>query len=96
MTKPRYRVRASRRFLSPTGEIRIGARAPNVRVFTKVTALQFDPEVMLAKAMNAELAKVVIVGVDKEGEFFWASSVADGGDCLWWLQKGIHMLMEVG
>lgn len=93
--KARYRVRARRRFLSPVGATLDGALAPNVALFTKVSPQPYDPNIMLAKAMNADLTEVVIVGFDGDGDFFFASSKASGGDCAWLLNMGLHKLMTV-
>lgn len=41
---------------------------------------------VLAKAYE-ELEGVVIAGYDKEGEFYFASSIADGGEILWLIEK---------
>lgn len=93
--KPRYRVKVRRRFLSLVGETLDGARAPNVSIFTKVSPQPYDPNIMLAKAMNADLTEVVIVGLDGDGDFFFASSEASGGDGAWLLNMGLHKLMTV-
>jgi hypothetical protein len=37
---------------------------------------------------------IVILGYDKEGETYFASSLADGREVLWLLQRAIHDVMD--
>ncbi len=53
-----------------------------------------NPNQILAKAFE-ELEEVVISGIDKEGEYYFASSVSDGKDILWLLEKCKQMLLEI-
>ena len=39
---------------------------------------------------------VVIMGWGKAGELYFASSIADGGEVLWLLEKAKKALLEVG
>ncbi len=68
----------------------------NVVAFTGITRLDTPPEKVIATAAEADLAEVVIVGVDGDGSFFFASSQADGGDTLWWLAMAQKKLLEMG
>jgi len=43
-----------------------------------------------------KLDKVVIMGYDKDGQEYFASSVADGGEVIWLLEKMKKALLEVG
>ena len=54
-----------------------------------------DPEDVLRCALNEGLSEVVIVGFDKEGREYFASSLADGGDAVWHLNRGIYRLMRI-
>ena len=38
---------------------------------------------------------VVVVGWDGEGQLYFASSIADGGEVLWLLEKSKMALLEV-
>jgi hypothetical protein len=66
----------------------------NVVDFTGTTTLDLEPDRVLAKAVG-ELSEVVIVGLDKDGEAFFASSVADGGQALWHLERAKWRLMKM-
>lgn len=68
----------------------------NVVVFTGITKLDVPVERILAGAMVANLEGAVVVGVDKDGEFYFASSWADGSDVLWWLEIAKKKLLEIG
>lgn len=49
------------------------------------------------KVLNGALGKlesVVIMGWDKDGELYFASSKADGGDILWLMEKAKKLLLE--
>jgi hypothetical protein len=69
--------------------------ANNLRLFPGVTPLNHDPDVMLELAKNAKLDEVVILGFDKDGEFFFSSNKSDGGGVLWLLEMARHELMKL-
>ena len=50
-----------------------------------ITTLPIDPDKILRKAIG-EMSSVVVIGYDKEGEYYYASSQADGADILWLLE----------
>lgn len=63
----------------------------NVVNFTGITSLDLDPQRVLEQATKAGLKKVVILGYnsdveDGDGEYF-ASSIADGADVVWLLER---------
>lgn len=59
-----------------------------------VTRHASDPDDLLRQAIG-ELDTVVIVGHTKEGHEFYASSVADGPNALWILQRGAYRLLGI-
>lgn len=61
-----------------------------------VTRLDCAPENTIKCAVEAKLKDVVIIGFDEDGEFFFASNKADGGDALWLLELARKRLMEAG
>lgn len=56
--------------------------------------LNIDPDRVLNKAVG-EVEHVVICGLDKDGSFYFASSLADGAEVLWWLEKAKYELMKI-
>ena len=54
--------------------------------FGGITKLDLSPERVLAMA-EGHLEGVVILGYDKDGEEYFASSYADGGEVLWLLER---------
>jgi hypothetical protein len=62
--------------------------------FTGITSLDQDPERVLAKAAG-QLLGVVVVGYDQDGDFYFASSYADGGEVLWLLEVAKKKLLEI-
>lgn len=66
----------------------------NVVDFPGITKLDLDPD----RVLNAALGKTtecVIVGFDKEGELYFASSKADGGHVLWLFELAKKELLNV-
>ena len=61
-----------------------------------ITKLDISVERVLRKAQEAELSGVVVIGWDKDGELYTASSMADGGDMLWMLEMTKKKLLEIG
>ena len=60
-----------------------------------VTRLDIPAERVLRKAQEAGLKTVVIAGYDADGEEYFASSVADGGEALWLLERCKRQLLEI-
>jgi hypothetical protein len=60
-----------------------------------VTKLDIPVDRVLEQA-KGELSGVVVLGFDKEGKFYGASSYADGGTVLWLLESCKKMLLESG
>jgi hypothetical protein len=52
-----------------------------------LTRHDLDTERVLLGAIHADLEGVVVMGYDKEGGYYFASSYADGGTCLWLVEK---------
>jgi hypothetical protein len=61
-----------------------------------ITRLDLPPQQVLDGASEAQLSGVVVLGYDAEGNDFYASSYADGGDVLWLLEKCKKRLLEMG
>ncbi|KQT52207.1 MULTISPECIES: hypothetical protein [unclassified Aureimonas] len=66
----------------------------DVVAFTGITKLDTDPDRVLAEAAD-KLEGVVICGVGKDGDLYFASSFADGADVLWWMRRAEHALMKI-
>jgi hypothetical protein len=60
-----------------------------------VTKLDLQPEVVLNAALATNLKCVVVLGYDDAGEEYFASSMADGADCLWLLERMKHRLLTI-
>ncbi len=65
----------------------------NVVDFNGVTKLNLDPDRVLNKAVG-ELSEVIVIGYDKDGAEYFASSIADGGDVNWLLDRMKLMLLR--
>lgn len=68
--------------------------ADNVVPLSVVTSLDLPPERLLQAAIDEGLSEVVIVGFKKDGEEYFASSVADGGSVLWNLERAKLRLLR--
>lgn len=60
-----------------------------------VTRLDLPVDHILDKAKE-RLDSVVLMGWDKDGELYFASTIADGGDVLWIMEKCKAALLQVG
>jgi hypothetical protein len=52
-----------------------------------ITRLDLDPQRVLDRAKKAGLKTVVIIGYDVDGDEYFASSVADGGEVVWLMER---------
>ena len=66
----------------------------NVIPFGGITRLDIDPDLVLKGAVG-KLECVVIVGMGKDGQEYFAASVADGADALWYLERFKKKLLEI-
>lgn len=62
--------------------------------FPGITTLDLNADDVLQDAIG-QLDEVVICGFDKDGKQFFASSVANGADALWHLERAKHALMKI-
>lgn len=53
--------------------------------FPGITRLDVDPDQVLESAVG-EVDGVLVLGFDKDGEFYCASSYADGATALWLME----------
>jgi hypothetical protein len=67
----------------------------NVEPLNIVTSNDVDPVRILAGAHNRGLEIVVVVGMTKDGNEYFASSAADAAESSWLLQRGIHKLNRI-
>lgn len=68
----------------------------NVVVLPVVTRLDIPAERTLNTALEARLEGAVVVGTREDGTYYFASSLADGGDVLWLLEWAKMQLLQVG
>lgn len=66
----------------------------NVIQFRGATRLDLDPDTLLENCKD-KLDRFVIMGYDKDGQYFFSSTMGDGGDVLWLLEKLKAELMAV-
>jgi hypothetical protein len=63
--------------------------------FPGITRLDLPPEQVLDAAREAGLESAVIIGFTKEGEEYFASSLADGADVLWLIERAKLKLLRI-
>lgn len=73
----------------------VGDCMENVVDFPGITKLDLPPERIIQKAAEAGLTDVVILGYDKDGEEYFVSSVADGAEVLWLLERLKLQLLRI-
>lgn len=59
-----------------------------------ITTLPLDPDRLLEKAIG-KLDRVLIIGIDKDGEEYFASSDSDGGTCVWDMERAKLKLLRL-
>lgn len=62
--------------------------------FSGITTLDLPADRVLEEAIGC-LDQVVVVGFTKDGDEYFASSTADGGDTLWMLERAKKRLLDV-
>lgn len=65
----------------------------NVIFLNNETSLDIPADRVLEAAVG-ELDSAVVIGYDKDGNLYTASSLADGGDVLWLLELCKNRLMK--
>lgn len=66
----------------------------NVIPLPVITTLDLDAERVLEGAINSTLQSCIVLGYDADGEFYFASTMADGGEVLWLLEMARLKLMK--
>ena len=66
---------------------------PKVVNLSTITSLDIPADRVIAGAIENGLKSIIIVGVDLDDDFYFASSIADGADVLWWLEVAKKRLM---
>lgn len=64
-------------------------------VWQGITKLDLPAERLLQGAIDMGMEGVVIVGYDKDGNEYFASSWADSAQAAWHLQRGIYKLNQI-
>ena len=67
----------------------------NVEWLNIVTTQDLDPQTILIRALNERMKEVVIIGYDRDGGEYFASSVADGGKALWHLERAKKVILDI-
>lgn len=62
--------------------------------YTGITTLDLHPDVILSEAIE-KLEGVVVIGYDKNGKEYFASSYADGGTIIWLVERLKKLLLKV-
>lgn len=100
MKKSHPGVKPYRRNKSMQKALSIGLKLKRIQARKKIDSLpgividkDVDTNQILAKAFD-EMDGVILAGYDKDGEFYFASSIADGGEILWLIEKLKFKLMD--
>ena len=62
---------------------------------SQITRLDLPVERVAQAADEANLESCVVIGYDKDGDFYFASSIADGPNVLWLLEQARLRLLAV-
>lgn len=64
----------------------------NVVQFTGITKADLPVKYILDRASDAELSECIVIGFDKDGREFFASSRADAANAMYHLQRALWAL----
>jgi hypothetical protein len=67
----------------------------NVVMLPVITRLDLPPERILNGAIKRGMKEVIVIGYDSDGEEYFASSIADGADCVWHLERAKLKLLRM-
>ena len=59
----------------------------NVVILPVVTRLDIPAERILTAALDEDLDSAIVIGRTKDGDIYFASSMPDGPEALWLLEK---------
>jgi hypothetical protein len=65
-----------------------------VELFTGESPYTFDADVMLEKAKEVDLDKVIILGIDRDGNPYLSSNNLTSAEVLWIIECAKRMLFE--
>lgn len=65
-----------------------------IHILDCVTRLDL-PADRVIDAIPKDMDDIVVVGFDADGEFYFASNKANGGDILWLIEKAKKVLMDL-
>ena len=63
--------------------------------FPGITRLDISVDRVLARAGEAKLKTVLVIGIDEDGDEYFCSSAADGGTVLWLMERARYKLMKI-
>lgn len=63
-------------------------------IWNGVTKLDIPVERILDRAREENLDSAIVLGWDKDGGVFFASSVADGGNVMWLMEWAKRALLD--
>lgn len=66
-----------------------------VVVLPVITRLDISPELVLKAALESGMTQVVVLGYTADGEEYFASSVANGSEILWMLERAKLKLLSM-
>lgn len=64
--------------------------------FPGVSRINTPVPKIMADAAGAKLETAVVIGWDKDGEFYFSSSEPNGAEVLWMLMAAVHELIGLG
>lgn len=67
----------------------------NVVALSVITSHDIPADRVLVSAIG-QLESVIVIGYDKDGDEYFASSIADGGDTLWLMERFKMALLRKG
>lgn len=68
----------------------------NVVTLDLITTLDLPPERIIKAAQEADLESAIVIGYKKDGSEYFSSSISDGTQVIWLMERFKKALLEVG
>lgn len=66
-----------------------------VAYLADVAPIDITSDQVLDRAQASDLVQAVVLGVRDDGTMYFESSIADGAECVWLLEKAKHLIMSL-
>lgn len=66
----------------------------NVTFLADHAEVDLSPSQVLQRALEAQLSGALVLGVRDDGSLYFETSIPDGGECVWLMEKVKHVILR--